>query len=446
VLFATKKPAQKQGKTRSSFSPTKQQTKVKKGGMTHLTFKDAVTEMGFEKLAGELTVETVSASNLSNMAGSVVKYSPETLSKLNMLKAFKPYQHHELFQSPITLVSKNTTKLYNDFIESLNDKSSGQNRWCLTGEKGCGKSTILSQSIALASSKYDDLIVLHLDRPENIVNGTSDYIFNPKLNKYQQPMFTKRWIWKLKNANEAIFKKLKLSKDIQFQTKRVDHSLKKGENTVYDLLQLNHDFGKFAPTTAFQFLVEELVHHSATVPVLVSLDNVNGIVNTPITKYNTSEFKPIHVSDFEMGDFILKLTSGELSFAKGGVLMSDTSDFAKHSKTLAVALGTEQYDPYCKKEFFDLGIANRLLSNGGITRFAVENLSKEESTNLLKFYKDNEILQVREYPTKETLKEGSTQTKENFDVEAQFEKLVNNHFTVSAGNPGYLLKTAVLNY
>lgn len=441
------KPAGKT-KAKSSFAPQKQQTKVKKGGMTHLGFRDAVREMKFEKFAAPLEVETLQESSLNKLQGNVVRYMPGALTKLDMLNGFKNYQHHELFEKPVSLVSQNCTKLNQEFIGNLDKKSSKDNRVCFVGEKGCGKSTLLAQSIALASSKYEDVILLHLDKPENIGNGTSDYIYNESLGKYQQPMFTKRWIWNLKIANEAIFKKLKLSQDITFQSKRVDHHLKKDVNTVYDLLQSNHDFGKFAPTNAFRFLVSELIHHSQNVPIMVSLDNVNGLVDTTTTQYRSPSFKPLHISDFEMGDFFLKLISGEISFNKGGVLMANTSDFGEFLTTLQVSLGLKEYDPYAKSSTFDIKVANRLLNNGGVKPFKVENLTKDETRNLLTFYKDHGVLQVRDYPHKEVSKTLDTaqQNQHQFNSDDHFEKVINNHYTVSSGNPGYLLSASVLSY
>lgn len=462
VVMAAKKPAAKAGakggkpkmtgKTKSSFAPQKQQTKVKKGGMTHYSFGDAVRELKFEKLAKTVPVDTLDVSKLSTLKGSVVKYTPSILSKMNTLNVFKKFQHHELFETPISLISENCHKLNQTFIEKLNSNGSHNNRICLIGEKGIGKSTLLAQTIALASSKYgDDIILLHVDKPENIGNGTSDYIFNESLGKYQQPMFTKRWIWKLKQVNEPIFKKLKLSQDITFQANRVDHHLKKDINSIYDFLQANLDFGKYAPTEAFQFLVKELIHHSKNVPIMVSIDNVNGIVDNAITEYKTPSFKPIHVTDFEMGDFFIKLMSGELKFDKGGILMAQTKDFGEFLTTLDVSLGIKQYDPYARSKFFDLAIANRLLSNGGVKPFHVKNLTKDESKNLLQFYKDQGVLQVRDYaqkPSTKSLRQESqlNLTGNEFDSDEQFKKLINSHFTVSSGNPGYLLKATVLNY
>jgi len=445
-------------KKKVTFDPKKfqqPQTKVKKSGMTHLEFHDAVRGMNFDKLASDLNsfeIENLTVESLGEPA-KVVKYDEKTSEKLNSLGSFKKFQHHELFQKPVSLVSHNTVNINEQFISKL-DGPSKDNRVCLVGERGSGKSTLVTQAKALALNKYNqDAILLHIDLAETLTNGSSSYIYNARTKKFQQPMFTKRWIYKVLEANENILKKLTLSQDVSFQNKRVDHHLKKGENTLYDFLSLNIDFGKQQPTTAFSFFVNELLHHSQDVPVIFSVDNINTIVDFPVTKYRHADFTPVHLSELEIGDFILKVAGGETNFAKGGVLLSKTGVLGHHQKTLSISLGLEEHDPYLNKKFFDLNIANALLANGGIKPLVVENLNKDETRELMEFWRESGVLFVKDYYTKESAKtiEDSSEEKpkhkdDHFDPELQFNRMVNNLYTVSTGNPHYLLKASAISF
>ncbi|KAK6466071.1 mitochondrial ribosomal death-associated protein 3-domain-containing protein [Scheffersomyces coipomensis] len=461
-LYAAK-PATPAGKRKMAFNPKKgpQQAKAKKGGMTHLEFDDAVQSLSFEKTAtnlGELEVPSLNYEQLDNLKSRVVKYVDSDERILSNLRSFKKFQHNELYRNPVTLVTENTTKINEDFVSKLDQSSSKENRICLTGTRGVGKSTLLSQTKALALEKFNkDVILLHIDAAENIVNGTSDYIFNTKLDKYQQPMFTKRWIYKLREANEHILKKLKLSSDITFTYKRIEHNLKKDTNTLFDLLKSNHDFGKVGQTTAFQFFLNELIHHSKTVPILLSIDNINAILDFPVSKYKKPDFTPIHISEFELGDFILKFLSGEQSFAKGGVIVAKTGMIGAHQKTMDVGLNIEEYDPYAKQRFFDLDIANSLKKNNGVKSFGVENFTKQETKDLLQFWRKAGTLQVKEFYTKdvfvtseELVQEKANQAQDQdaveFNPEEQFERIVNNQYAISSGNPHYLLRATTLSY
>lgn len=464
--FAKAAPKQKDGKKKAkqgfkNKGATANAPKVKKGGMTHLKFKDAVRSLKFEKLAtdfSQLNIQDITHGSLKSITCTVVKYDDYTETVLQNLDSFKKYQHHELFSKPVSMVSDNTLKLEEQFISKL-ESPTKDNRLCLLGEKGVGKSVLLSQAKALAISKYNkDVILMHLDHPQKIVEGSSDYIYNKRIEKYQQPMFTKRWIKKLRAANEEIFKKLPLTRDISFVAKKKEYNLKKDENTLYDFVLYNHDFGKVAPTSAFSFLVEEIMHHSKEVPVLISVDDFNVLTTETLTKYRHPNFDPIHFTEFEMGSFILKLASGEISFAKGGVLLAESKDIS-YGHTLPVGLGIHQYDPYYKQHQCDFEVANSLLSNGGISHINVENLTKDQCRELYNFWDATGVLRVREYPSKEDYKSsdqladeqsakrsGENVEKYTYDPEEQFEKLVHNNFTISSGNPGHLLKTTTLSY
>lgn len=220
-----KKPLGGKTKAKQGFKSKNQagESKAKKGGMTHLTFKDAVRQLGFEKGAKELNVKEL--SNELNV-GEIVTYPADNIARLNLIGSFKKYQHHELFQKPILLISDNLVKLSNTFVKKFNNETSDKNRQILLGDYRVGKSTLITQVQSLLMSTNPNSIFLHFDHPEKIIDGSSDYVFNKKLGVYHQPMLTKRWIMKIREANKDALSQIKLSQDISFTTKELIITIK----------------------------------------------------------------------------------------------------------------------------------------------------------------------------------------------------------------------------
>lgn len=426
--------------------------KAKKGGMTHYRFRDAVSVLSSDKQIQPLEnlgIQPLDASDL--LEQSIVTYEDNALPLMKASGLFLRYQHHELFEKPVTMVSNGTKSIVEPLVTDL-DKNTKNNRHILIGEKGVGKSTLLAQAHALAMSKHkDNVVLLHFEQPEKIVDGSSDYLFNKSKNIYQQPMFTKRWIGKTRFVNEKVFKKMPLSRDFEISTERSSFKLKKDTHTVYDFLFRSRDFAKVS--SALDYFIEQLQHHSNKFPVLCTVDNFNGLLKETYTKYHHPNFKPIHVTEFEMGKLLLSLVNGLTPFLKGAVIVAESKSLL-NTKTLNVALKLEVYDPYHKKSEFDLKSANILLENNGLIVNKVSNLTPEEARSLVLFYRQMGALHIRDYPTKEviTMPEeiiSMSQIKkigalpEVMDEDLQFEKLLKTAFNVSQGNPGHLLKAAV---
>lgn len=450
-LLAKAPAGSKAGKQKMSYKPTNQKTKLKKTGMTHLKFQRAVSSLNFESMATDFSKVSVPTFSHQNMSASqVMRYLELTESFFNLLGYFKPYQHHELFAKPISLVSENTLAIYDQFVSKIDQVSTAENRICLEGERGCGKSTLLAQATALARSRLDDnLIVMHFGTPEKLSDGSSSYFLNAQSGLYHQPMFTKRWIFNFKKANAAVLKKLPLLRDIVVSTARRDVKLRAQQNSLLDFLEASYDFGKMASTTAWDFFIEELRLHSDKVPVLVTIDDFNTMVDQPITQYRHPDFTPIHISEFEVGSFLLKIAGGSFKFQNGGVLCATTSTISLDHKTLNVCLKHEEYDPYLKT--LDRKIATMLLENGGIKPMLLKNFSKTEARLLLQFYRNAGVLQLKDYPVKKVTP--ATAASELValqpaepDSEYLFDHIAENKFVTSGGNPGYLLRASVMSF
>lgn len=293
---------------------------------------------------------------------------------------------------------------------------------------------MINQALALSLQEFqNEVVILHLHSADIIGNGSSDYFKNNKLGLYQQPMATKRWLRKILAVNKDIFQKLKLTEDVKFYQDKQEYNLKAGENTLYDYLSKNREINKVQPTMAFQFFISQLKQHSKTVPIILSVDDFNAMADFSITQYRSPDFKPIHISEFELGDFILKAASGELNFDKGGVLLAKSCDFAPARKTTHVAVYPhEEYDPYMKYPNLDMSVAQRLVANGGIEPVQVAPLTKDEVRTLLSFWRDQQVLITRQdFHKKEFNDDQADVVEQEFDPELQFEKLVQSSFVVS---------------
>ncbi|KAI5968099.1 hypothetical protein CANMA_002601 [Candida margitis] len=447
--FLLASPRQKEGKSKQILKrKVVEKDKVKKStGLTHYPFKDAVQHLNLEKLAPPMDyVEPLTKDSLTT--STITVYPTDIEEKLRTFQAFKKFQHHEMFRNPVSLTTSNTVNIYDNFVKKLTNESK-TNRKYIDGIKGSGKSTLVNQALALALQEFqDEVVILHLHSADILGNGSSDYFKNNKLGLYQQPMVTKRWLRKILAVNKDIFQKLKLTQDVKFYQDKQEISLKAGENTLYDYLSQNREINKVQPTMSFQFFIDQLKQHSKTVPIILSIDNFNAMADFSITQYRSPDFKPVHISEFELGDFILRAASGELSFDKGGVLLAKSCDFAPARKTTHVAVyPNEEYDPFMKYPNLDMSVTQRLVANGGIEPVKVAPLTKEEVRALLSFWRDQQVLITRQdFHKQEFNDEQADIVDEEFDPEAQFEKLVQSSFVVSQGNPYGILKQNLISY
>ncbi|CAH6718368.1 37S ribosomal protein S23, mitochondrial [[Candida] jaroonii] len=401
--------------------------KVKKSGMTHLKFKDAVRELKFEKFASKVELPILKSESTN---GDVVKYSKTVKSKLEQLGSFKKYQHHEAFEEPISLVSNNLINLKTEFFKNFGKDS---NKFILKGEHRVGKSTLLTQIQALSKTQFPQVLYLHFSDVGKIRDGSNDYIFNKRLGLYQQPMFTKRFINDFRIANKEVLKTIKLSKDIKFTANKVHYDYKAGENTLYEFLRNCKDFNLKEATSSFQFFIEEL--KATSVPKLITIDNFNAVTTKPITEYKTTDFEPTHVTEFEMGKFIYNLIDNTLVLPNSGILLSESSDYGK-SRNLDIGLGAD-YNAYELNALDSITIETLL--KGKINVFQVENFNKAETSKLLEFYNKCGVLQLRDYVYNQRL---PTQVEQGIDLS----QLIELNYVKSGGNPGLLFRHVALNY
>lgn len=371
-------------------------------------------EQGFELS----NLETLNQGKLD--LNKVVSYSEQQLQKLIQAGSLKKDQFHELFKTPITLIRDETTTI-SKFVDSTATSPSSQNKMCLLGERGIGKSTLLTQAQALAIAQ-SNIVLIPVSYALKLVDGSNDFFYDSKLQTYTQPMYLKKLLAKVEYINKEVLSQMKLSKDHVIEGVTKDKAATKfnQKHSVLDLLQ-----AKVAPRQrgrVFQIFIEELLKQE-TNPVLVTVDNFSAITSQPITPYRNVANKQLYVEELQITKTLFQLTSNEIAFKKGGVLLATSSD-DKPSITLQHGLGLITADPYTKEADFNRTLASRITSVKPVT---VGKLEKESVSNLVEKYIEANAF-------------NSTELQAN-----EKDQLVNQKYVLSGnGNPLELLKSITM--
>ncbi|ODV63781.1 mitochondrial 37S ribosomal protein mS29 ASCRUDRAFT_26131, partial [Ascoidea rubescens DSM 1968] len=312
----------------------------------------------------------------------ILKFSPELTNTLTDSELLKNIHYKELFHSPIQLFSKNDSQTVLKTVQDSLDSPSIQNRLILLGEKGLGKSTLLSQVFAYAIS--NNSVILPISKPEPLIQGDSDYNYIKDRKFYSQPMYLKKFFRKILKINHysKIFQQIVLSNDYLLGDAVKFGQFVKFPTGKANLLQLI-EFAASAKISAldrykaFEALISEL-NNQDQFPVFILVDNFNYITNNPITMYRSPDNVPLKFTEFQLGSFLKNYISGDKSFPKGGVFLATSSDY-QTTQTLSVGLDLQQNNPYASKKDFDLEWAEILRRNGGIKPYNLKGFSYNET-------------------------------------------------------------------
>ncbi|CCH45660.1 37S ribosomal protein S23, mitochondrial [Wickerhamomyces ciferrii] len=379
-------------------------------------FHEYVSEQKLDLKADELNgVDILKKSTKEN---TVVKYSQLHMKKLIIAGNFKHNQYRELFKTPITLVTKDTLKM-SKFVENSIESSSKDNRICILGENGIGKSTLLGQTQALISDQGNS-IILPIPYATQLVNGRNDYYFDKNLNTYIQPMYLKSFLHKIRTINQEILKKIPIQSEYSFEGNTRYKSILKAtpkRDTLFELTNLRvtpRQRGK-----QLEAIINELSKQSE-IPVFLTVDNFSAITSNPRTEYRDVNNSKIHVSKFQLSSLILDFAQGSKNFQKGGVILVTSTD-DKPSPTLYAGLGLATVDPYTKNTVYDHEVASKLK---GVESFDMSRFSKENVSSIVKKFIDAKIFNNNE------LKSNSV------------DSIINQKYILSGnGNPGELIKS-----
>lgn len=419
VALAAKAPPPKKKVAQAGYKKAPQ-VKSKKTSGIGKNFQSYVSAQKLENKAPELTtVDKFEGESIKE--NNVVKYNDLQMKKLIISGSFKDNQFRELFQTPITLVTKDT-KYMESFVETAMNSDSSNNRICFMGENGIGKSTLLAQTQAMIANK-GDAIILPIPYARQLVNGRNDYALDQQTKLYTQPMYLKSFISKIQDLNEKSLKKIKITKEVTIEVNTGHKSSAKinaQRHSLYDLVKLNA-----APRSRGKQL-DAIIHElttQTTIPVFLTIDNFSALTQKGMTEYRDPENKPLHVERFQLGKLLFQFISGELKFSKGGVILSTSSD-DRPSETLLGGLNYVKPDPYTPLHRFDRVLASRL---SGVVPYEVSRFSKENVSSLCSKLVDAQVFKNSEF--------------ENQDLE----RVINQKYILSGGgNPGELIKSVVL--
>lgn len=410
----------------ASASSKNKNTPKKTKGSSIYSFSHTAAYSNYQKNAPELSEDLPGTQLLdgknplvSGPQSQVLKYSSATAKSLTHFGSFKCTQRHELFKDRASLVRPSSTGTLFDIIKKGTSSSSKTNRFCITGAKGVGKSTALTQAQALALE--NGYIVVPIPQAVDLVSGEFDAVINKKHKDsgiFQQPMYVKRWMERIAKGNMELLSTIKISQDYTFETLGSQKKLKfvKGENNLYSLLT-NRSHSERCEI--LDFFINELASQSE-VPVLFTMDEVNVFSAKQFARNRDTNNKPIYHCNLQVPNIFLQFFSGEREFKNGAVIAALAS--YKNGETIPVGLGLKaQADPYASAADFDPVLASKFLANGGVKTLEVSPFSLEETKTVLSYYSNGGV-----FP--EPLSDSLVQQK---------------YFLSGNGNPKALLKTCV---
>lgn len=429
---------------RKSFnkSNTYDKSKNRKGSGNDKSWNDSILKNNYQRKAQDTPlIEQLNEFN-PKLSLKITKYQNEINRKLHIAGSFNPHQYNELYSQPLTLIRPREDIFINEFYKNSINSSSKSNRLILTGEKGVGKSTILThfQSQVLSSN---DSILLPIPYADALVDGSSDFKLNPLTNLYDQQMYSKKLLKKIINLNKDNLSKIKLSKNYNLLNKNYKQSqisLSINENNLLDLLKSSNNNNDINATEIFKILISELQLQS-NFSVYLTVDNFTAFLQYGMTKYKNNLNDSIYFQKFTINDIILSLISGEKEFNKGAIVVATHGNHKwKSNKTLSVALGELNPNDFAYAKFnqFDRKFANRLLLNkDSLKNLNVSKFDINETNSIVKHLWNFNLIH----------------NEFNAEIEMAnlghdyFNKLSQRKFIISGnGNGKLLLDSCVLNY
>ncbi|ODV97222.1 hypothetical protein PACTADRAFT_48972 [Pachysolen tannophilus NRRL Y-2460] len=402
--------------------------KKRKGSGNHKSFKDLIIASNFKQYAKQTEGGQTLINELLPFIDSqqdfkideILSYPNQSLKSLYHFGSFNHNQYNEINFKPVSLSRNSTTVPILNFLKNSLNNCSINNRLIITGGKGVGKSTLLTQFQSLAKSSNS--IILPISYCDSLIDGSNDFIYDQTLKLYHQPMYLTRLLNKIRKGNELELSLLKLSKDVKIS----NIIFEANKTSLNEFLLKSKSMKLEFKFKFFEILIEELSLQKKY-PVYLTVDNFSAFASSPFTKYRNVNNKPIYFTDFSIAKNIIDFASGKKIFNRGGIVLS-TSGIHRSNDTLNVALKKIEPDPYAPFYKFDPKLASILLENNGLKELNVPKFNKDELKIMLNYFCTNEIIE-----------------HEN-DLQ-DIEKLLNSKYILSGnGNPSEFIKSCVVNY
>lgn len=333
------------------------------------------------------------SSNTMLTSGSIVQYDIPTRRSLSYFGSFQRDQHHELFRERTTMIREPTIEL-NKVLDAGCSAPSSQNRLCLIGDRGVGKSTALAHAHALALLK--GYVVVPVPYAQELVSGRTDALHNEKYGFFAQPMYVKRWMKRIAKGNKDVLQRVAVPKGLpsaQYEA----HSPKMAENLYNFLLEGRRRRDAFVIMDEFLQILSSSSSSSAVKvdnppPVLFTLDELNAFCHQIHSENRDTHNRPIYHGHLQVPKYFLRYLSGEASFANG-VVIAATSGKYRQNQTVPMGLGigvaNAQDLAFAGKKVFDNTLAAKL---SGVRPLAIHRYSEFETDQMLQLYRNAGLL------------------------------------------------------
>jgi small subunit ribosomal protein S29 len=349
-------------------------------------FRRTAAHSKFSKLAPEVPADGPGSQILSEnavTAATLYQYPVNVRKSLSIFGSFKRDQNHELFKERTTMIRESTSLPVLQIIEEGLASQSKNNRYCLIGERGVGKSTALAQAQALALLK--GYVVIPIPNAELLVSGKSDALFNQKYNYFAQPMYVRSWMERIAKGNKQVLETIGLSQDFKQGSASFQAHTAKAVKSLYNFL-LEGRRRRDAFVIMDEFLEELTIQSQA--PVLFTLDDINVFADRVYSANRNADNRPIYHGDLQVPKYFLQFMSGNRSFKNGAIIASTSGKF-KINDTITAGLGLSQPVAYSKINVYDHQLASRFK---GVKPLNVECYNLEETKAALDFFSNAKVI------------------------------------------------------
>ncbi|TFL01013.1 mitochondrial ribosomal death-associated protein 3-domain-containing protein [Pterulicium gracile] len=261
------------------------------------------------------------------MIGKPVQYADD---KSRPYKVFgvprKMLLEHRLMSKPGSVVRDITVNVARALDEAAGMSSEGT-RVVLTGRPGCGKSVTLLQSVEYCKSQ--DWIVLYIPRGIELVNSSSNHVYDLRTRTYLQPYASKQLLMRLITANASALAELKttekhdltpLSGGAGGAAKEVA-VIEAGEPLVKLAEVGTRDFMRYGAVVLEKVMWE--LSQQEQFPVLLAVDEFQAIYCK--TQYRDPNFAGISSYHLSVPRMLMEFASAKRTFKRGAILTAISS-------------------------------------------------------------------------------------------------------------------------
>lgn len=340
--------------------------------------------------------------------GQVLGIPAATVDALRAVEAFKTTQGWGLFRRPATLIRKETVQLAKVMNEAEGQKKTI--RRILSGERKCGKSTLLLQGLSMAFLR--DWFVINLPEAQEITNAHTEYgpLPNSQPVQYTQDTYTSNLLSQFLKANNP-----KANPILQQTKVSAEHELPVALPANASLKQLI-EIGIVDPEASWPVFVAlwKEITQPGRPPIMFAIDGAANIMRD--SEYLSPELKHIHAHDLSIIRHLVDHLSGAKSLPNGGVILAATSQSNQRAApaldfSIQVAEARQvdpnkvprwntykAIDPRVVDALKDLHSADAKADDGNMRAMdviKVGGLSKDEARSIMEYYAESGMLRAK---------------------------------------------------